>query len=104
MTKLVWSMFTRPDEMWAKVIMTKYLKKVKRMLCSRGSSRMLNVCRVVKQEWDTMTLGLKWNIQNGQGMSFWNERWVDSGVKLRDFSIGTHDWLDSVALWVTVTK
>ncbi|CAN1190244.1 Putative ribonuclease H protein At1g65750 [Linum perenne] len=65
MTKMVWSLFTRPEDMWVKVIMTKYLKKVKEMWCSRGSSRMSNVWCGIKQEWDTMNLGLQWNIQNG---------------------------------------
>ncbi|CAN1135617.1 Putative ribonuclease H protein At1g65750 [Linum perenne] len=77
--KLNWGMMKNPNELWVKVLTTKYLRKTVGGLVLRKSNRRSSCWRGMNEAWDTFRGGLSWGIRNGKSTNFWKERWLDNG-------------------------
>ncbi|CAN1758488.1 Putative ribonuclease H protein At1g65750 [Linum perenne] len=82
--KLVWNLITRPDELWAKVLITKYLTLTDNGYMLARRKGFSSIWRGVMKVWDDTQNGIHWSIRNGRSTRFWTDRWVDSGTILID--------------------
>ncbi|CAN1129038.1 Putative ribonuclease H protein At1g65750 [Linum perenne] len=85
--KIVWGLVSRPTELWAKVLISKYLKQSDNgytLARKKGFSR---VWRGILKVWPLVTNGLQWSIRDGCSTRFWTDRWVDSGIILVDHAL-----------------
>ncbi|CAN1138897.1 Putative ribonuclease H protein At1g65750 [Linum perenne] len=82
--KLAWNLLKHPKELWAEVIISKYMKKVNGSLVPRGSKRFSPLWRGIRDAWEPMNKGIQWSLNNGRDTRFWDDCWLDSGVRLGD--------------------
>ncbi|CAN1151988.1 Putative ribonuclease H protein At1g65750 [Linum perenne] len=90
--KLVWGVINRPNELWVKVLRSKYLKTSTDgwvLARKRGFSA---IWRGMLKVWQNVENGLHWSIRNGNTARFWTDKWLDSGVVLIDKALN----LDSI--------
>ncbi|CAN1318165.1 Putative ribonuclease H protein At1g65750 [Linum perenne] len=85
--KIVWGLVSRPTELWAKVLISKYLKQTDNgytLARKKGFSR---IWRGVLKVWPLVIDGIHWSIRDGCSTHFWTDRWVDSGIILADHAL-----------------
>ncbi|CAN1153627.1 Putative ribonuclease H protein At1g65750 [Linum perenne] len=82
--KIVWGLLERPNELWAKVLTSKYLKKTPAGLALARKSGFSAIWRGLLKVWPSVTNGLHWSVRDGCNTRFWTDRWVDSGAILID--------------------
>lgn len=73
-----------PNALWARVIREKYA-------CGSGPVPVVqkkhsesHVWRAIRKTWEELNLHLRWRVGTGSIISFWNDRWLHSGVILRE--------------------
>ncbi|CAN1129226.1 Putative ribonuclease H protein At1g65750 [Linum perenne] len=82
--KLAWGLLKRPKELWADLLLTKYLKKSDNGLVPRGTKRFSNLWRGIKEVWPFINMGMQWGIGDGKSTKFWSDKWLDSGQRIID--------------------
>ncbi|CAN1141619.1 Putative ribonuclease H protein At1g65750 [Linum perenne] len=82
--KLTWGMMKRPEELWVKVLKTKYLQQMVEGLMPRKSKKWSACWKGLNETWPILAGGLYWGIRNGKNTNFWKERWLDCGTILAD--------------------
>ncbi|CAN1745014.1 Protein DETOXIFICATION 42 [Linum perenne] len=87
--KIVWGLVSRPTELWAKVLISKYLKKTDNGFVLARKKGFSAIWRRVLKVWPLVSNGLHWSIRNGRNTHFWTDRWVDSGILLADHAMDT---------------
>ncbi|CAN1788669.1 Putative ribonuclease H protein At1g65750 [Linum perenne] len=85
--KIVWGLVSRPTELWAKVLISKYLKRTDNGYILARKKGFSAVWRGVLKAWPLVTNGIHWSIRDGRNKHFWTDRWVDSGVVLADHAL-----------------
>ncbi|CAN1216168.1 Putative ribonuclease H protein At1g65750 [Linum perenne] len=85
--KIVWGLISRPTELWAKVLVSKYLKTTDHGFTLARKRGFSALWRGVLKVWPLGINGLQWSIRDGQSMRFWTDRWVDSGIILADHAL-----------------
>ncbi|CAN1153234.1 Putative ribonuclease H protein At1g65750 [Linum perenne] len=85
--KVVWGILTCPNDLWVRVLMSKYLKKTNNGYVLARKSNFSSIWRGIMKVWPHVTDGLQWSINNGKNTRFWTDRWVDSGVILIDHAL-----------------
>ncbi|CAN1788892.1 Putative ribonuclease H protein At1g65750 [Linum perenne] len=85
--KIVWGLVSRPTELWAKVLISKYLKKTDNGFVLARKKGFSAIWRGVLKVWPLVSNGLHWSIRNGRNTHFWTDRWVDSGILLADHAL-----------------
>ncbi|CAN1120274.1 Putative ribonuclease H protein At1g65750 [Linum perenne] len=83
--KIVWGLISRPNDLWASVMATKYFNKESRGFSLKRRKGNSNVWRGVLSVWEEAHNGLQWSIRNGRNTKFWTDVWLDSGDSLIDF-------------------
>ncbi|CAN1123547.1 Putative ribonuclease H protein At1g65750 [Linum perenne] len=78
--KLVWGLIKKPSELWADLLISKYMKRTSAGLIPRKSTRRSSCWKGISDNWELFRGGLRWSIRNGRKTNFWRERWLDSGV------------------------
>ncbi|CAN1852210.1 Putative ribonuclease H protein At1g65750 [Linum perenne] len=82
--KISWGFISRPDELWSKVLITKYLDTTRQGFVLKSKSGYSAVWRGVLSIWKDMLNGAQWSIRDGKSTRFWTDIWLDSGVPLID--------------------
>ncbi|CAN1192031.1 Putative ribonuclease H protein At1g65750, partial [Linum perenne] len=85
--KIAWGVFSRPGDLWVKVLLTKYMKHSANGMCLKRRSGYSAIWRGVLSVWEETLNGLQWSIRNGRRTKFWTDVWLDSGVTLIDFPL-----------------
>ncbi|CAN1812312.1 Putative ribonuclease H protein At1g65750 [Linum perenne] len=85
--KLAWSLVSRPNEFWAKVLITKYMTLTDNGYMLTRKKGFSNVRRGVMKVWQETQNGIHWSIRDGRNTKFWTDRLLDSGVVLIDHAI-----------------
>ncbi|CAN1830416.1 Putative ribonuclease H protein At1g65750 [Linum perenne] len=85
--KIAWGILSRPTELWAKVLVSKYLKKTDNGFVLARKRGFSTVWRGVLKAWPLVVNGLHWSTRDGGNTRFWTDRWVDSGVVLVDHAL-----------------
>ncbi|CAN1786030.1 Putative ribonuclease H protein At1g65750 [Linum perenne] len=85
--KIVWGLVTRPTELWAKVLRSKYLKNTGNGVALARKRGFSAVWRGVMKVWPMVVNGAHWSIRDGQNTHFWTDRWVDSSIVLVDHAL-----------------
>ncbi|CAN0830454.1 Putative ribonuclease H protein At1g65750 [Linum grandiflorum] len=80
--KVAWGLMKRPEELWARVLISKYLKQSTNGLVERGTKRITALWRGIKDSWELLSLGSRWSIRDGKETKFWTDSWLDSGIVL----------------------
>ncbi|CAN0870549.1 Putative ribonuclease H protein At1g65750 [Linum grandiflorum] len=80
--KVAWGLMKRPEELWARVLISKYLKQSTNGLVERGTKRSTALWRGIKDSWELLSLGSRWSIRDGKETKFWTDSWLDSGIVL----------------------
>ncbi|CAN1801952.1 Putative ribonuclease H protein At1g65750 [Linum perenne] len=80
--KVAWSIISKPDELWVKTLVSKYLINNGVGFTLRSSAGYSSLWRGVLRVWNLTLNGLHWNINNGKKTNFWKDRWLDSGLFL----------------------
>ncbi|CAN1795223.1 Putative ribonuclease H protein At1g65750 [Linum perenne] len=88
--KVAWGLLKRPGELWARVLLSKYLSQSPNGLVPRTTKRFSNLWKGIRLYWDTLSQGLQWSIRSGKQTSFWKERWLDSGIILENHVLDDH--------------
>ncbi|CAN1316897.1 Putative ribonuclease H protein At1g65750 [Linum perenne] len=88
--KIVWGLIKRPSELWAKVLITKYLKKTEADFMLARKSGFSAIWRGVLKVWHNVVNGMQWSIGNGRTTRFWTDRWLDSAQVLIDHAHNIH--------------
>ncbi|CAN1140307.1 Putative ribonuclease H protein At1g65750 [Linum perenne] len=84
MAKLAFRFVQNPDELWAKVLHSKYFREVGGSLRPRNAKSQSRQWRDIDKAWGFMLEGARFGIGNDRDTKFWSDRWLDSGVKLID--------------------
>ncbi|CAN1813247.1 hypothetical protein LINPERHAP1_LOCUS26817 [Linum perenne] len=85
--KIAWGVFSRPGDLWVKVLLTKYMKQSVNGMCLKRRSGYSAIWRGVLSVWEETLNELQWSIRNGRRTKFWTDVWLDSGVTLIDFAL-----------------
>ncbi|CAN1182979.1 Putative ribonuclease H protein At1g65750 [Linum perenne] len=85
--KLCWGMMKCPDELWARVLHTKYFTRTRTGLVPRKTKRFSSCWRGIQSVWPIFRGGLAWGVRNGRTTNFWKERWIDSDIIIADHAI-----------------
>ncbi|CAN1821558.1 hypothetical protein LINPERHAP1_LOCUS29551 [Linum perenne] len=84
--KIVWGLISRPDDLWANVLITKYLNRGSKGYTLKRQKAYSTVWRGVLNVWQETLNGIQWNIRDGKNTKLWIDIWLDSGVSLIDFA------------------
>ncbi|CAN0906730.1 Putative ribonuclease H protein At1g65750 [Linum grandiflorum] len=82
--KVAWGLLTRPNELWAKVILSKYLQKTDRGYTLVRTSGFSAAWRGILKAGPILNNGTQWAIRDGKLTKFWTDKWLDSGIILID--------------------
>ncbi|CAN1188123.1 Putative ribonuclease H protein At1g65750, partial [Linum perenne] len=96
--KLVWNLISRPNELWAKVLISKYMILTENgymLACSKGFSL---VWRSIMKVWNDTPNGIHWSIRNGKNKIFLTDRWVDCGTVLIDHALDLQGVVSSISV------
>ncbi|CAN1808083.1 Putative ribonuclease H protein At1g65750 [Linum perenne] len=85
--KLAWSLISRPNELWAKVLISKYMTLTNNGYMLARTKGFSSVWRGIMKVWQDTQNGIHWSIRDGRNTKFWTDRWLDSGVVLIDHAI-----------------
>ncbi|CAN1778662.1 Putative ribonuclease H protein At1g65750 [Linum perenne] len=85
--KLVWSLVSCPEELWAKVLITKYMTRTENGYMLARKKGFSNAWSGIMKVWDHAHNGIHWSVRDGRNTKFWTDRWIDSGVVLIDHAI-----------------
>ncbi|CAN0836858.1 Putative ribonuclease H protein At1g65750 [Linum grandiflorum] len=80
--KVAWGLLTRPDELWAKVLLTKYLRNTETGYVAAKTKGFSAVWRGIQRAGPILNEGTQWAIRSGVQTKFWTDKWLDSGVIL----------------------
>ncbi|CAN0903682.1 Putative ribonuclease H protein At1g65750 [Linum grandiflorum] len=85
--KVSWGLLTLPDELWAKVLLSKYLRKTDEGYISARTSGFSAVWRGILKAGPLINKGTQWALRDGRLTRFWMDRWLDSGITLIDHAL-----------------
>ncbi|KAJ1418140.1 Ribonuclease H domain [Sesbania bispinosa] len=96
--KLGWGLINNPDALWVRVIRTKY--HYGDGIIPRVTSRCKEILawRGIRQTWSYVLQGLRWVIGDGRSTSFWEDKWLHSGIILREFCLVLFQYIWSTYL------
>ncbi|CAN1146793.1 Putative ribonuclease H protein At1g65750 [Linum perenne] len=69
--KLVWGLIKNPTELWADLLISKYMKRTPTGLSPRQAVRKSSYWRGISDNWEMFRGGLRWSIHNGKKTNFW---------------------------------
>ncbi|WJX23885.1 hypothetical protein P8452_13067 [Trifolium repens] len=80
--KMLWNLITRPDDLWCKVLYSKYGRN--KNLCTTISSLSYDspLWKALTSIWDKFQQNVVWNLGNGNHINFWLDKWTLSGDSL----------------------
>ncbi|CAN1852510.1 Putative ribonuclease H protein At1g65750 [Linum perenne] len=84
--KVAWGIINKPTELWVQVLMTKYLIRNDMGFTLKRKAGFSALWRGVLKVWNYTLQGIQWSIKDGKKTRFWSDRWLDSGILLRDFA------------------
>ncbi|CAN1157728.1 Putative ribonuclease H protein At1g65750 [Linum perenne] len=84
--KVAWGILTKPEELWVRTIFSKYLIRNNWGFTLKRKTGFSSLWRGVLKVWDHTLQGLRWSVNNGRATKFWTDKWLDSGITLKDFS------------------
>ncbi|CAN1844818.1 Putative ribonuclease H protein At1g65750 [Linum perenne] len=85
--KLVWGVLSRPEDLWVKVLVSKYLKHSDTGWVPARKTGLSVVWREMLKVWNNVEDGLQWAIRDGKRTRFWLDKWVDNGDVLVDHAL-----------------
>ncbi|CAN1798940.1 Putative ribonuclease H protein At1g65750 [Linum perenne] len=85
--KIVWGLLKNPSDLWAKVLIAKYLKKTPEGFVLARKIGFSAIWRGILKVCQNVVNGLQRSIGDGRGTRFWTDRWVDGGVVLIDHAL-----------------
>ncbi|CAN1193291.1 Putative ribonuclease H protein At1g65750 [Linum perenne] len=85
--KVVWGLMKCPNDLWVRVLVSKYLKKTSNGYVLARKTGFSSIWRGILKVWPHVTDGLQWSINNGRNTHFWTDRWVDSEIVLIDHAL-----------------
>ncbi|CAN1144589.1 Putative ribonuclease H protein At1g65750 [Linum perenne] len=86
LVKLAFSFYQHPESLWAKLLLSKYLKEVAGDFLPTHRSSQSAVWKGICSVWPIMMQGSRVGIRDGCNTPFWSARWVDSGAVLEVFA------------------
>ncbi|KAK4284609.1 hypothetical protein QN277_001415 [Acacia crassicarpa] len=100
--KVAWNLVMGASSLWAEILQRRYmLREGESLLSSRpGDSK---VWKFICASKELVDRGTKWQVRNGELISFFNDCWLTDGRTLRDFcsrSLSQEEAASSVADWV----
>ncbi|CAN1131813.1 Putative ribonuclease H protein At1g65750 [Linum perenne] len=84
--KIVWGLLSKPTDLWAQVLLTKYMIRTDEGWRHKRQSGFSAAWRGMLSVWGDTTNGLQWSIRDGRRTKFWTNIWLDSGATLIDFA------------------
>ncbi|CAN1127155.1 Putative ribonuclease H protein At1g65750 [Linum perenne] len=106
--KVAWNIITRPEELWVKALVSKYLIRNSVGFTLRSNSGFSSLWRGVMKVWNHTLNGIQWSIKNGKKTNFWKDRWLDSGdilfehakdIQGVDLSLAVSDFVLDNGMW-----
>ncbi|CAN1341790.1 Putative ribonuclease H protein At1g65750 [Linum perenne] len=85
--KIAWGVFDRPTDLWARVLISKYLKNTHNDYVLARKSGFSTIWRGVLKVWPHVLNGIHWSVRDGRSTHFWTDRWVDRGITLADHAL-----------------
>ncbi|CAN0898133.1 Putative ribonuclease H protein At1g65750 [Linum grandiflorum] len=85
--KVSWGLLTKPDELWAQVLLTKYLRSTETGYVAAKTKGFSAVWRGIKRVGPMFNRGAQWAIRSGVQTKFWIDKWLDSGIILIDHAL-----------------
>ncbi|KAF7808310.1 putative ribonuclease H protein At1g65750 family [Senna tora] len=86
MTKLGWGLVNQQDDLWVRVLRSKYQcgsDVVPNVVKRSNSSRLW---KGIANSWHHVRDGLVWRIGDGQQVRFWTDSWLPNGKKLEEYA------------------
>ncbi|CAN1187241.1 Putative ribonuclease H protein At1g65750 [Linum perenne] len=87
--KVAWGIISQPNELWVQTLVTKYLVRTEFGFTLKRKAGFSALWRGVLKVWNYTLQGIQWSIKNGRKTRFWLDRWLDSGIILRDFALNS---------------
>ncbi|CAN1129315.1 Putative ribonuclease H protein At1g65750 [Linum perenne] len=94
MTKIAFLFLQKSDDLWVRVLQSKYFREVDGNLRPRQSKSQSALWRGVLRAWGFMLDGARAGIGNGEETLFWTGKWLDSGNKLIDLVSNVNEPID----------
>ncbi|CAN1833322.1 Putative ribonuclease H protein At1g65750 [Linum perenne] len=94
MMKLAFIFMQDSEKPWVKVLQGKYLREGADGFERRRLASYSPLWKGLSNDWESMLLGARSAIRNGQGTLFWTARWVDSGIRLLNTIEDTNGGID----------
>ncbi|CAN0899546.1 Putative ribonuclease H protein At1g65750 [Linum grandiflorum] len=85
--KVAWGLLTRPGELWAQVLLTKYLRNTEAGYVASKTKGFSVVWRGIQRAGPILNKGTQWALRSGVQTKFWTDRWLDSGIILMNHAL-----------------
>ncbi|CAL1383889.1 unnamed protein product [Linum trigynum] len=103
MIKLAWQILNNGSDLWVQVMQGKYFKHVDGQIVAMKRSNHSSLWKAIVEALPLMKSATCWIIINGRTTCFWNHRWLDHDIFLRDHILQTanlHHEDSYVAEWI----
>lgn len=82
--KVGWGLIGKRDSLWAQTLRHKYRCGGDIIPIVNCRNRNSNLWQGVCKFWSKVLEGTTWKLGNGKRVSFWNDKWLNKGLLLRD--------------------
>ncbi|GAU49093.1 hypothetical protein TSUD_137780 [Trifolium subterraneum] len=105
--KMSWNLINRPDDLWCKVLYSKYGRNNYLRTTITSLSYDSPLWKALTGIWDKFQQNIVWNLGNGNHINFWLDKWTLSGDSLInttsqpviDTTLSVRDVLNSTGDW-----
>ncbi|GAU49151.1 hypothetical protein TSUD_87340 [Trifolium subterraneum] len=80
--KMLWNLINRPDDLWCKVLYSKYGRNNDPRTAITSLSYDSPLWKALTGIWDKFQQNIVWNLGNGNHINFWLDKWTLSGDSL----------------------
>ncbi|CAN1771048.1 Putative ribonuclease H protein At1g65750 [Linum perenne] len=87
--KVAWGIISQLNELWVQTLVSKYLVRNELGFTLKRKTGFSALWRGVLKVWNYTLQGIQWSIKDGRKTRFWLDRWLDSGIILRDFVLNS---------------
>lgn len=84
MMELAWTMITKPDKLWVRIMKVKYSSGMEVLPSFSFTSNSSNIWKVVVTAWKDVHCNIIWVVRNGHNICFWKDNMIPGVGKLVD--------------------
>jgi len=91
--KMLWNLITKPDDLWCKVLYSKYGRNKDLRVAVDSKSYDSPLWKALTGIWEQFQQNIVWQLGDGNNINFWMDKWAPSGTSL--MSITNQTFIDT---------